>query len=335
MPEDEIKEGQVSEQVDEELIKDGPEKAEAEDTAFEADTDENDDEIVTDPEKDKEGVGDGDKEETQDDLEKKEEDEKEGGEKEEGEEEGDEDILRGREILKEEESPEKEETLEEEEKPEEKREIQEASDNPAFSVGDEKMVKFFSGIIPEKLIPDKAASHSGVDLDFKDYMETNPEAAPMMAIIADNLIRQLIHSGYLMTSEAAKKEIEEIRGETDQKFFDRSLTNAVPKAKEIESGDDYKKWIANQPKEIQALDKSNDPEDKIRALKRFLDSEGLEDAKAKKKDLAEKRAKAKEKTDAILKTTIRGKKRQTPASAMSPEEEEDAGFFSKDDDDEI
>jgi len=257
--------------------------------------------------------------------------------------EDDEDVTRGKEIL------EAEEKAEADKKAASEAEKVQKEEDGAYSPfteswGDEQ-IKFFSGVIPPNLFPDTAlmrdkdgnvvkdAEGNDVSLDFKGVFENEPELPLMIVGIANNIIRQLIANGYLATTH----DVAGVNESIDNRLFLRTLTNktdGVPKAQEIYRDESFKKWMGEQPKEIQALMKSPDPYDHIRVFKRYLNSEKIAEAKDKVVKLDDKRKKSKETFDAVHKSTVKSKGKPGKSS-LTPRDEEMEGFTSKDDDDDI
>uniref|UniRef100_A0A6M3IYN4 Uncharacterized protein n=1 Tax=viral metagenome TaxID=1070528 RepID=A0A6M3IYN4_9ZZZZ len=243
----------------------------------------------------------------------------------------DEDVIRGKELLEvqEKEAAEREAA----EKVAKTQRADEGGYSPFTEKHDAKSLEFFKSIIPQNMFPDAVTLEDGTELDFKSVYESEPEIPVMIATIANNLIRQMISNKFLITAN----DMVEIRDEIDNRFFESTLTNkhdGVPNARDIFNSAEFKKWLPDQPKEIQALRNSIDPYDHIRLFKRFMNSSGLESAKSKVKSLDEKRRASKKNFDAIHSTTVRSKSK-AGGSALDPREEELAGFNSPDDTDDI
>jgi len=246
-------------------------------------------------------------------------------------EEDDEDTIRGKELVAEQEKEETDKKVAEDAEKVQRRE--EGAYNPFAEQHDAKSLSFFRGIIPPNLLPDIVTLEDGTELNFKSVLETDPEIPVMITTIANNLIRQLVANKYLATN----LDIAGLGEDFDDKLFMRTLTNkhdGVKDAKKIYNSEDFKKWLPEQPKEIQALLKSKDPDDHARLYKRFLGKSGLDTAKEEiaEKDAAKKAKK--EKFDAIHKMTVKSKPKPK-AGAVTDREEERAGFESKDDDDDF
>lgn len=316
MPEDIIEEVSELEEIEEDPEKEVPETEHDETSAFESDN--------TEAEKAEESGIEVPKEEPEGEI-KAEEEEKE-GEEEELESEEDEDIARGKELIDETAAVKKE--IEERETKEEAKE-----EYSPFTVKyTREDIETFQNVIPENLLPDTAILPDGTELDFKEVLE--PEIPIAAAAIANNIVQQLVANGYLVSGE----QLQAVNQAFDDKLFIRTLTNkadGVPKALEIYKSDGFKAWFKDQGAEITALMDSGDPKDHIRVFKRFLGQAGKDEADEKIKKIDGKRKKAKEKFDAIHKTTVKNKGPAKKKSGVSPEDEERAGFDEKDSDDDF
>uniref|UniRef100_A0A6H1ZLV8 Uncharacterized protein n=1 Tax=viral metagenome TaxID=1070528 RepID=A0A6H1ZLV8_9ZZZZ len=205
--------------------------------------------------------------------------------------------------------------------------------NPYNEVNSPETIEFIKGVIPPGLFPDTVELKDGTVLDFKSVMESDPEIPVMIATIANNIIKQMVVGKYLATHD----DLAGINDAVDNRLFLRTVTNkvdGVPKAREIYKDPKFRPWLSEQPKEIQALMKSSDPDNHIRVLKRYLNKSGLEKASGKVVELDSKRKADKANFDKIHKTTVKSKGRPS-GSALNPRDEVIAGFTekSKDDDD--
>jgi len=244
-------------------------------------------------------------------------------------EESDEDIARGKELVAEQERAESARRAAEEAQRVAK--VDAGGYDPFNERQNAEGIEFFRSVIPKGLFPDTATLKDGTELDFKGMLDTEPEIPVMAAIIANNLIRQMIANKFLVTHA----DLEGMNDAFDNRLFTRTVTNradGVPNARKIYNDPAFRKWVPEQPKEIQALMRSSDPYDHIRVFKRYLGKAGLETAGKKVVDLDEKRKTAKGNIDAVLKNTIRSKTAKPKGTTLSHREEEAEGFSSKDDD---
>lgn len=244
----------------------------------------------------------------------------------------DEDITRGKELLVE------QEKAEADQKALDQANRQTRADagayDPLTEKHDAKSIEFFKSVIPENLLPETVTLEDGTELDFGDVIKDTPEIPVMISIIANNIVRQMIANKYLATTE----DIAGLDNNFNNRLFLRTVTNkqdGVPDAKKIYNSPEFKKWVPEQSKEVQALFKSSNPNDHIRGYKRFLNKSGIEDAKKKIDEIDSKRKKGKEKFDGIHKTTIKSKKGKPGKSSLDPRDEVLAGFNEKDDDDDF
>ena len=247
----------------------------------------------------------------------------------------DDDIKRGREIISE---NEKAETAAASQKQAAATDTAQSQQAPAYDPlteqHDAKSIDFFKGVIPKGLFPKEPITLAdGTELDFNSVIENEPEIPVMVAIIANNIVKQMVKNGYLATTDSTTS----IRSEVDNKLFVRTLTNkvdGVPNARQIYADPKFKEWFGKEPKEVQALLRSEDPYDHIRVFKRFINKSGKDAADSKVVAIDKKRAEMKANFDGLHKTTVRSKGKPK-GSAMTPREEELEGFSSKDEDDDF
>lgn len=238
----------------------------------------------------------------------------------------DEDTLRGKELLEEEERL----AAEQRAAYQAARVQPQEGYNPFSEANTDSDIEFFRTVIPPKLLPDTAKLKDGTELNFGSIIESEPEIPVMIAVIANNLIRQMIANKYIATHE----DLNGTKQTFDNQLFIRTVTNeanGVPDAPRIARDPKFQEWLAKQPKEIQVLRKSRNPKDHIRMFKRYLNNAGLEKAKATVKDIDDKRKEKKKTFDAIHKTTVKSKGKPGE-TAQSARDEELAGFNSNDDD---
>jgi hypothetical protein len=242
------------------------------------------------------------------------------------------DILRGKEIL------EAEQKEKEERESREREEAAKQTDTPSRSkLSDERFEKqhleVFHNVLPKNLFPKEPVKlNDGTELDFNSLVTDYPEIPYFVAGIVNNLVRQMTEGGYLVSNDHNQKQIGQINEGFEKQLFVRTVTHpeyGVPKAAEIADSKKYKEWLPEQPEEIQALLRTNDPWNHIRVLKRFLNKEvlGKAEEEVSKKDKTRKAKK--ENFDAIHKTTIKSTGKRS--SSMSPEDEEAAAFYGDDD----
>lgn len=239
--------------------------------------------------------------------EKTEETDEESDESEESEESGeeeseeDEDVKRGKEIL-----AEKQAAEEAQKKQDETQDSDEPDDLRKESFDNETIGKLAS-YLPKNLLPGTAKLEDGTELDFKTVLSDYPEIPHIIAAYTNNIIRQMVGSGFLVSDEA----LNNFGQKFDQKSYVRTVTHpqyGVPQAGNIINSDEYKSWVEKQPAEIQALRESGNPFDMIRVIKRFQNQGILDDAKKKAEEHDEKRREKKKTFDAVHKTA----KKRTP-----------------------
>lgn len=308
-----------------------------EESAFSDDSD--NDEIMERPvhevkEEGADQAGEGDKGEEGDEG-KPEGEAKEGETGEEGED--DEDIRRGRELLGEDSKKEGEEG----EEGKGDKETQEGAQEPAADLTVEQFresifhakhtpdsIKEMVSYIPENLLPDEVTLEDGTVCDFVELREENPGLIPAITAVAHNIVMQMVANNYLQTTEGMMAMLNE-----------RDLTHpqyGVPKAREIERSNEFKAWLDKQPKEIQALHKSDDTFDRLRVFRRFVNKEVLGEAKERADQHDERARDSKGRFVAVHKSTVKSapKKPTGPTSEGGPDAERDA-FYSDDDDDDF
>lgn len=321
MPDDELTPVVTEQDVDQEVD---------EDAAFSED-----EEHVSDESQESEQVADEETQDEQvsDDTEDKSEPDSE-QDTESSDDEEDEDLKRGKAIL----DAEEQERAEKERLENERREQEQAKETPHANklVGERFEQHHFEALknfIPQNLFPKEPVKLSdGTELDFKTLVTDYPELPFYVSAIANNLVRQMTESGFLVSNEAAQQQLSKVHETMDQRTFSMTVTHpeyGVPKAAEIADSQEFKDWYSKEKPEIQALGKSKDPWDHIRMFKRYLNKEVLGNAKAEVEKKDEQRRKKKDNFDAVHKTTIKSKGKRS--SFVNPEDEEAAAFNSEDD----
>lgn len=264
-------------------------------------------------------------EESEDEAEEEELEEKD-EESDEEESEEDADVKRGKEIIDKEAKAQAE--LEAAEKAEKEKKVENPTPPSARKL-DARTVEWYKSVIPPNFLPENVTLSDGSVLDFSSL----PEVPVAAAAVAHNIVSQMIHNGYLMTSSDFNK----LTTNMNYRFFMASLTNSydgIPNVQEIASSEGFKKWLPEQPKEIQALQRSMDYKDHVKLFKRYLNDAGIKEAKGKIDKIDETRKEKKKQFDGIHKTTVKSKGK-AKASSVSPREEELEGFTSKDNDDDF
>jgi hypothetical protein len=252
----------------------------------------------------------------------------------EGEVEEDDDVKRGKEIIEQQKAEQERQEKEQKEKEAaEKNEEPAAPDlrNESFSP---EIVKEISGFVPKNLLPKgEVELEDGTTLNFDDITKEYPELPVMIAAISNNIVRQMVQSGYLVSEGRYQSDSENLQKTIGQREYERIVTHpvyGVPEARKIVQGDEFKKWIKGEPDEIKALyEVSRDPWDMVKVLKRFKGTELLGDAKEKAAEHDEKRKSNKDVFDGVHKSTVKSK--GTPKqSRLSGKEEEAAAFYGDD-----
>lgn len=198
---------------------------------------------------------------------------------------------------------------------------------------DEKSIKdTLLKVIPPNLFPkDPVKLEDGSTLDFGTVMEEVPELPSMIAMMAHNVIEQMVATGYLVGNDRYSKDVEKYMGAVDQRIFTNTIINRIPKAREIVSSTEFQEWAPKQKPELQALWKSNSPLDRVAFINRFLNREVIGKTKVKNKELETKRSSEKKNFDSIHAARKKpSQKTGTPSSAMTPEEQELEGFMGDD-----
>jgi hypothetical protein len=324
MPDDEI----ITEQG-----KDVEDTPTDESSAFneESETDELEDQglIDTDKEPEKDKDPDEEEDEPEEDPDEEEEPEKDPDD----EEEEDEDLVRGKELLEDEEKKQKEhdDLIKELQGDKEDDTVV----HPLDKSFNEKDISFIaSEAVPKGLLPDSVELPNGTTLDFKGFIQANPEVPVMIAAYAHNIVEQMIANGVIMTEQ----NMSNLSNTLNNKLFINSLTNSadgVPNAQEIYKSEGFQKWFKDQDDNIKALMRSSDYKDHARVFKRYLKQSNLKDADKKIKEIDDKQKEAKKVYDDIHKSTVKNKKPKAKATSLSPREEETEGFNSDDDDDDF
>ena len=253
--------------------------------------------------------------------------------------EDDDDIKRGRELLaaqkkaKEEQEAAKPPVDESKMTPQQKREARiSAVLNESFDK--DTIEKVILPSIPKNILPKEPITLAdGTTMDFGEVVKDYPEMPALVAIIANNIMRQMAATGYLVSGEQYQSDIQRFGKTIDSRQMERTITHpvyGVPNAKEIVRSADFAPWMEKQPDEIKALFSSPDPFDRIKILKRFVNKGVLGEAKQQKEQAELKRVAAKKNFDAIHKTKKPVGSVKPTRSAMRPEDEEAEAFYSED-----
>lgn len=241
--------------------------------------------------------------------------------------EDDEDVKRGKEIIEAQEKADAEAKQKEDEAraEAERQKTQQSHVSVREEAYNIKDVEFIREVIPKDFFPKGTIELSnGEVLDFESAIEETPELPIMIASITHNIVRQMVENNYLLTTEMGTKMMEQV----DNKLFVEAVKSKVPNAEKIDNKD-LVNWLKDEPKEIQVLNFSKDPQDKVRLLTRFINKMGKGEADEQLKAHDDKRRKSKEAFDKVHSTTVRSKGKSFN-SALSPEEEEIAAFNEED-----
>jgi len=251
------------------------------------------------------------------------------------EEETDEDVERGKAIIE-------QRQKQEAERQQREAEQQRTQDPDKYDYRKESLkqeqVEVLNSVIPKNLLPTGPIKmEDGTVLNFDDLTKEYPELPIYIGAHVDNIIRQLVDSGFLVGSQKYQSDIKSINDGMDQRMFLRTVTHpqyGVPEAAKIAASQEFKDWFASEKPEVQALGSSKDPWDHVRLLKRFQGKAVLSEAKQKAAEKDIERQEKKKNFDAIHKTTIKTKSNtRAQKSSLTPEAEELEAFTSKDDDD--
>ncbi len=243
------------------------------------------------------------------------------------EDESDEDLKRGKEILdaKKAEEEQRAQSDTEEKQPDEPEDLRKES----FTAD---TVTKIAEYVPKNLLPESVKLPDGTELDFKTVMADYPEIPHIVAAYANNIIRQMVNNGFLVSGNR----LQDFDKTIDRRSFIRTVTHpqyGVPQADKIVKSDEYKAWVEKQPPEIQVLRESGNPFDMIRVLKRFQGQGILGDAKADAEKADKQRQEKKAAFDSAHKTTKKNK--GTPSKpkteAVDSKAEEMEAFLSDDD----
>jgi len=254
------------------------------------------------------------------------------------EEEADEDIRRGREMLK----AEEDRTKAAETARQEKAAREDAARRSASIGSTANFLKptqaTIDGVLARYADPTLLSGKvmlNGTEVDMGDYVKDNPEIPVVAGLVAHNFLQDLVDSGVLPSGRALQAAIVEVRQEMSDRFFEATLKGLVRDGdpEEIIGTPEFKDWSQKAPREIKILFKSDDPRDHARALNRFLADTGK--TRDAKKEEVHNRGRAKRDAHNKLFGADGGKSRASGyresvgkgGSTPGAEEEEfDAGF---------
>lgn len=199
-------------------------------------------------------------------------------------------------------------------------------------------IKQFNGIIPEGLFPkDPVKLDDGTELDFESVVKDYPEIPAMVAGITNHIVREMMGTGFLAGGDHLKSGGNDLMQKIQNMLFVREITHpvyGVPNAKDIVESKEFPKWLEKESDEIKALEKSANPHDRIRLLKRFLNNEVVDKMEEGAAAADDKRKAAKKNFDAVHKSTPKsGKPKSKKAVADTPDDERAA--FEEDDKDDL
>ena len=244
----------------------------------------------------------------------------------------DEDDLRGKELLEQEQEQKLEEDRKsQEEAAERQRQLQErgrAADPQAPAPIDAATAKIYHDVLPDSLIPD-TVDVDGKTLDLKGYLEDFPESRVLSALAADKVVIELVKQGLLMTAKQHEQALQDAENRIYNYIFSERVQEDVPKAFDISESPEFKEWHKTAKPETQALFRSANPRDHVRGLKKYMAEQGLAEAKEKKTGKTSAARTRKTKHDDLHKTTL--KSRKAGAYTLTPEDEEREAFESEED----
>uniref|UniRef100_A0A6M3IIU5 Uncharacterized protein n=1 Tax=viral metagenome TaxID=1070528 RepID=A0A6M3IIU5_9ZZZZ len=253
-------------------------------------------------------------------------------EQEEGEEDDlglDEDDLRGKELLEQEQKAEEDRKARTEEAERQRRAREQAQlDTRGAPPIDERTAKIYRDVVPDTMIPD-TVEIDGQSLDLKGYLTDFPESKVLSAMAADRVVIELVKQGFLMTAEQHQQALQEAENRMYDHIFSERVMEDVPKAFEISESAEFKAWQKTAKPGTQALFRSLNPRDHVRGFKKFMAEQGLADATVKKTAKTNTARARKAKHDAIHSTTLKSRK-QPSKTSLTPEEEMAEGFYSDD-----
>ena len=246
----------------------------------------------------------------------------------------DEDEQRGKELIEQETEAEKkarEAQEEDQRRVENEQREREAKQGPVpYNQSD---TDIFHNLVPDTLFPESVNLGDLEDQNLREYIKENPEVKTIASIVSKYMIDTLINNNYI----PSYKGVQDMIGQTEQRSVDQRFTDRVldkiPNAIEINNSKDYKEWLPKQSEEVKALDRSGKASDKVRVLKRFMNSAGIKEAEKKIAELDEKRDKSRQNDEGIYKTTGRSNKRASRSSSSGLSGRDEAlEEFEKDDD---
>jgi hypothetical protein len=268
--------------------------------------------------------------ESVDESAEKDTDESEGAE----DDETDEDVKRGKEIIEQQKADQERAEKEQQEKEAAKADEKPVPPDLRSESFTPDVVKNLAGFVPKNLLPKGDVElEDGTTLNFDDIVNDYPGLPLMITAISNNIVRQMVQTGFLVSEGRYKSDTENFQKGINQREYERIVTHPVygiPEAKKIIQGDEFKKWIGDQPDEIKALyEVSNNPWDLVKVIKRFKGTELLGGSKEKADAHDKKRKGNKEIFDGVHRSTVKSKG-APKQSRLSGKEEEAAAFYGDD-----
>jgi hypothetical protein len=240
-------------------------------------------------------------------------------------EEADEDIARGKELLKAEE--ERKAASDKAKAEEEKAKGAPGAPDPYqhFMRVEPGIEKAFERFISPELL--KGKMQVGDDeVDLGKYVEDNPEIPVLAGMIAYNQLQDLVNHRVLLPASEVQDLVARTHERIDGLRFELSLARALPAGvdpEEVVATPEFQDWVKKASDSEKALFRSSNPRDHAMGIKRFLRVTGKE-TEDKRKEVKDK-AQAAKKEHASLYSSSRGRS-SSPSTAEGAASDFEAGF---------
>jgi hypothetical protein len=190
----------------------------------------------------------------------------------------------------------------------------------------ERLSEIISMVSDEDL-PDKTVIIGDEEINLAAYRKEYPDEFNAMKVVsgimAEKMVAKIIESqGYVKASDVAS-EVGELKSTIDQMLFMSTVQGTHADALTIVKTPEYKKWFGNQPKKIQMLSDSSNPQHAIALLNYYKE----DTAKANVEEIDKKNQDKHNKKVGVHKASLRSiTSKDTSKKTVEDKDDESEGF---------
>lgn len=245
---------------------------------------------------------------------------------EEGEPTEEEEELRGKSILEQQEAEEKQTRAEQERAEAERREHEareQAGKPPKYIPISQADADVYLQMASPELFKGQTIKIGDSEVALDEYVADNPEVTVIAGALINNFLSALVQKGLIATKDTVSQTISEhMRGAEEKAFIMDIRLHGVKDPVALSKHEKFPEWYKGQKPSIQALFRSKEASDHALGWKRFQRDLKLPGAE-KKAEVDAKAREVKEKKDALFGSTIRSGQ---PSKRSAVEDDYDAGF---------